>query len=101
MFVKKQKCKGKIFKGGGTKMYKIEYEVTIGDKNYSFYVSNESLTILKRNTKKDILYFVKQKGLPAGNCEVEMTILYNEEYYDSDYFELVISDDYADAELVA
>lgn len=82
-------------------MYKIEYDVTIGEKTYFFSVSNESLTILKRNTKKDILDFARMKKLPVGDCSVEMTILYDEEYYDSDVFELVISEDYADAEMVA
>ncbi len=82
-------------------MHKIEYELTIGEKTYSFSVSNESLTILKRNTKKDILDFARMKKLPTGDYYVEMTILYDEEYYDSDEFELVISEDYADAEMVA
>ena len=82
-------------------MYKIEYNVTIGEKIYYFSVCNESLTVLKRNTKKDILDFARIKKLPTGDCSVEMTILYDEEYYDSDDIDIVISEDYADVEMVA
>lgn len=82
-------------------MYKIEYDVTINEKTYFFSVANESLTILKRNIKRDILDFVKMKKLATGEYSVTAIILYDDEYYDSDDFNLVITEDYADVELVA
>ena len=71
-------------------MFKIEYTLSINDKNFSFYKENQSLETLKRNMQNDILLYSKKNNL-KGEVNVEAIILYNEEYYDMDSFSLNIS----------
>ena len=78
-------------------MYKFEYVVT--DENgkvFEFSKSGSSDTVLKRNMKSDILEFCKKKRI-IGEISVENTILYDEEYVDSDDYELVVSETEIDA----
>lgn len=82
-------------------MFKIEYTLMVQGESYEFEVSNESLTVLKRNTVKDILDFARGKQLPTGSCDVEMVVTYNDEYYDMDVCEMEISADYGKVEMVA
>lgn len=80
-------------------MFTIEYRIMINDKDYYFSVSNESLTILKRNSERDVLDYAKNNNL-TGECEVEMTVTYDDEFYDIDLFSINISENYGSAKII-
>lgn len=80
-------------------MFKYEYIIYAGENTYEFFKENESDTILRRNMQFDILTFARSKNIPIGNIIVELTVLYDGEYYDSDEYELEISSNYDTLEL--
>lgn len=80
-------------------MFKYEYTIYVGNDTYEFFKENESNNILRRNMQFDILSFLKRKNIKQDTILVELTVLYDEEYYDSDTYELEISSNYDSIEL--
>lgn len=80
-------------------MYRYEYIIFVDENRYEFFKENESDSQLRRNMFSDILTYAKNKNIRIGDIYVELTVLYNDEYYDSDNYDLLINSNYEKIEL--
>lgn len=83
-------------------MFRYEYELYVnGLLVGEFYKENPSETILRKSLPMDILNFARINNIPIGEISIELIICYDNEYFDSDSYDLVISSNYKTINLLS